>query len=549
MKAQEATLFYGHASDVQHTIRSGSTALENFGTVSPVVFHRDFISFAYTAAGKSGIGRLDKADFTIQSLTTEIPALTPDERVLIARIKCHKFPTFEFDSEAETIPKADTCPLERSSRQMKFISLHLTVERNSWLVSSGKKGRRIDNQLRRFMALYYNYPTFGWNWIATQPENNPRPNIKNETLSEDTSTASPILEGILEAAKSPRSPATDNTRAISLLLPKKIQEMSMRLLSRQIKRFDQTSSFFQHASFIQRSSFVQHSHRNEHSRCNQNSHYNWPPAATNSPATARLPALTPTQGSTGSPALIYPLVLFRLPARTTTPASTSLPALISPPASASLPASTTIPASTNVPASISPKASSSLPRPTSLPIPSNSQIARMTSIESLPASTEPKHPMSMKRKLDEMVSRYTTIEKEENEITARCRDKKARLWRKWHNGQPTPTSPEHLSRLRQRLEEMEMDYNKVEKEEADAVALCSERKAQVWQEHSGPTPLSAVPPHPATLKRELKKMTVRYDEIERQEEEHIVRCREKKERLWQEFFHRAGFHFKPLGGP
>ncbi|KAL8991830.1 MAG: hypothetical protein Q9169_007616 [Polycauliona sp. 2 TL-2023] len=152
--------------------------------------------------------------------------------------------------------------------------------------------------------------------------------------------------------------------------------------------------------------------------------------------------------------------------------------------------------------------------------------------------------MNLKRKLEKMVEAYSSIESEENEITSPCRNKKARLWEKWHTGQPTSTSPEHPSSLRRKLEEMETEYDKVEKEEADAVASSQERKVQLWQEVSGHTPKSGAPLHPATLKRELEDMTKCYDRVEKEEKDFIVRCHKQKEELWGQFY-QGCFRLKP----
>lgn len=106
---------------------------------------------------------------------------------------------------------------------------------------------------------------------------------------------------------------------------------------------------------------------------------------------------------------------------------------------------------------------------------------------------------------------------------------------------PRSTTRQHPRVLKRKVEEMEAQYNEIEEEEEEFVVRCGERKEQLWQKlRSGDPPTSTGPRHPSGLKRRLEEMEVQYDGIEKEEEEFMVRCRERKAKLWEDF-HNEGF--------
>ncbi|KAL8893235.1 MAG: hypothetical protein Q9192_005467 [Flavoplaca navasiana] len=218
-------------------------------------------------------------------------------------------------------------------------------------------------------------------------------------------------------------------------------------------------------------------------------------------------------------------------------------------------------ASLPLPANLPPQ--TSLPRLTSLP-PPNSDLhpagspfsaSSQPPAKSIPASavppsipptsTEPQDPAALKRRIDEMIVLYDTIEDEETRLMAACKERKIKLWEEWRGAQPPPGSLKHPACIGPKYKELQAAYTNVEKEERDILARCRERKAQVWQEYSGIGFALKDLQHRANLKRKLDDMAAHYEDIEREEKEFRARCRERKEKLWEDL-HRPDFEFKPL---
>ncbi|KAL8835825.1 MAG: hypothetical protein Q9176_006706 [Flavoplaca citrina] len=207
--------------------------------------------------------------------------------------------------------------------------------------------------------------------------------------------------------------------------------------------------------------------------------------------------------------------------------------------SASLPLPTNLPPLNNClhPAG-SPVSTSSQP-------PANSTPTGAVSASVPPPTTDPRHPANLKRKLDEMIKQYATIEDEETRLMATCKEKKMELWEEWRGAQPPPGSLKHPACIGLKYEELQTAYTKVEEEERGIMARARERKAQVWQEYNKIGFALKDLQHPASLKRKLDDMTAHYEDIEREEKECTARCRERKEKLWEDL-HRPDFEFKPF---
>ncbi|KAL8850402.1 MAG: hypothetical protein Q9221_004634 [Calogaya cf. arnoldii] len=100
---------------------------------------------------------------------------------------------------------------------------------------------------------------------------------------------------------------------------------------------------------------------------------------------------------------------------------------------------------------------------------------------------------------------------------------------------PTSTTRQHVSVLKRKVEEMEAQYNKLEEEEKEFAVRSDKRREQLWQKLRSGNPLTSnTPPHPASLKRKLEELEGDYDAIEKEEEEFMVHCRERKAKLWLE---------------
>ncbi|KAL8643418.1 MAG: hypothetical protein Q9226_008392 [Calogaya cf. arnoldii] len=130
----------------------------------------------------------------------------------------------------------------------------------------------------------------------------------------------------------------------------------------------------------------------------------------------------------------------------------------------------------------------SLPRPASLRLPKNPPLPTSPSIASLllpptlPTSATLQHPSVLKHKVEEMEAHYNKIEEEEKEFAGRTRERKEQLWQKLRSSDtPTPTRPQHPSGLKRKLEEMEVQYDGIEKEEEEFMVRCGKRKTELWQ--------------------------------------------------------------------
>ena len=101
---------------------------------------------------------------------------------------------------------------------------------------------------------------------------------------------------------------------------------------------------------------------------------------------------------------------------------------------------------------------------------------------------------------------------------------------------PTSTVLQHPRVLKQKLDQIIVDYDKIEEEEKKSMASCSEKKEKLWADwRSTDPPTPANLQHPAGLKRKLEEMEAKYDRIEDEEKKVTVRCHEKKEKLWEIF--------------
>ncbi|KAL8647936.1 MAG: hypothetical protein Q9226_006221 [Calogaya cf. arnoldii] len=82
---------------------------------------------------------------------------------------------------------------------------------------------------------------------------------------------------------------------------------------------------------------------------------------------------------------------------------------------------------------------------------------------------------------------------------------------------PSSTIGQHVSVLKHKVGEMEAQYNKIEEEEKELAVRSDERREQLWQNLRSGNPLtSATPPHPASLKRKLEELESDYDGIEKE---------------------------------
>ena len=98
-----------------------------------------------------------------------------------------------------------------------------------------------------------------------------------------------------------------------------------------------------------------------------------------------------------------------------------------------------------------------------------------------PTSTILQHPSVLKRKLDEMIVHYDKIEEEEKKSMASCREKKEKLWADWRSTDPpTPANPQHPAGLKRKMEEMEVNYDKIEDEEKKVTIHYREKKEKLW---------------------------------------------------------------------